>query len=1192
MSKHFGKTWWGQQWLNALTNIDYSNRLPRGSAYARKGAVTHLSVTENQIHAMVKGSRPKPYNVTIIVPPFFAPDIKKLIKAIASRPVIIAKLLNRELDPEVLTIAEGLGLKVFPQQWTDFKMQCSCPDWAVPCKHLAAVVYKMSAEIDNNPFLVFQLHGVDLPAALKKENIHIQETSQTTIPVLQEILTGSGKKKRLPAKVTKNKKAVVIPPATEVYHKLVFSTLPVLTEPLVQLLADAPVFYQHTGNFRDKYALGLGKLIKLSQKILKGKKSLADYFPEKNDASRRKKRSINFSIDHHLNGYITVSPDNISVFQQEEKMPVPIDILIPKLWDIPSVQLPDYQPAIVGLHNALLMAVNLLAHGAVVPQIVKLDSRGYAIRWLPARMSKEVMAVTGTLETMLPAGLLRFDQKNPVGNPVASHLVSVFLNTIMHRMSDGQHGDVFMDLFFGGYAYAFSEPGEEALPGGIQGWLQRYYLTVGQYKPFILVEELRRSKFQININIEDRESKALEKQIPLQDVLTLKKFDAHRFAIMQSLAHLNGFIPNLDEHINSQGAQPIVLDTVKFSSFLFEAIPAMQLLDIGILLPKALQTILRPKPSVRIKKKAANEKSFMRLDKLLDFDWQVAIGNTTLGEAELKKLLKQSDGLIKYKTQYIYVSPADLQKLHKHFLSSKKLTSFDMLRAALSNDYRGARISLTNDVKELIKDLMAYDNMALPQGLQATLRPYQHRGYTWLYRNAHIGFGSVIADDMGLGKTLQVIATLLKYKEDGMLGKAKALVIAPTGLLTNWQAEMQKFAPALTYKLYHGPDRKLAGKERYDVLLTSYGIVRSDADLLRKKKWQVVITDEAQHIKNHEAAQSKAVKSIPSHYCIAMSGTPVENRLTELWSIMDFCNQGLLGSVADFKEMFANPIQNQHDIEAADKLKSVTAPFLMRRLKTDKSIISDLPDKIEMDTYSTLVKEQAALYEKTLQKAMEAIEGVDETDKRALFVRQGLVLQMMLALKQICNHPTQFLKNKVLDASISGKMDLLFDKLDSIVLNNEKVLIFTQFTEMGNLLMHFITAHFGEAPLFYHGGCSIKQRKEMVEAFQHNPADKIFILSLKAAGTGLNLTAATHVIHYDLWWNPAVEAQATDRAYRIGQKSNVMVHRFITKGTFEERINEMIREKKHLADLTVATGEKWVGNLSNKELKEMFALSS
>jgi len=434
-----------------------------------------------------------------------------------------------------------------------------------------------------------------------------------------------------------------------------------------------------------------------------------------------------------------------------------------------------------------------------------------------------------------------------------------------------------------------------------------------------------------------------------------------------------------------------------------------------------------------------------------------------------------------------------------------------------------------------------------------------------------------------------VISILLKFKEEGILDKKnRALVVVPTGLLTNWQAEITKFAPSLSAHIFHGTGRDIKQFDA-DIMLTTYGVLRSDFELLKKRKWQVMIIDEAQNIKNHDTAQSKAVKSIPAGIRIAMSGTPVENRLTEFWSIMDYTNKGYLGTVKTFKDDFATPIQVFNDEKVVTRFKKITAPFMMRRMKTDKTIISDLPDKIEQNQFAQLSKQQATLYEKTMLAAMEEIEGMgDGNDAQTLFKRQGLVLQMILALKQICNHPTQFLKNGQFDASLSGKTELLFELLDSIIESGEKVLIFTQFTEMGRMLEKFITERFGDKPMFYHGGCSVKQREEMVQRFQNNRADKIFILSLKAAGTGLNLTAASHVIHYDLWWNPAVENQATDRAYRIGQKNNVMVHRMICKNTFEERIDEMIQRKKHLAEMTVATGENWIGKLSNKELRDIF----
>lgn len=351
-----------------------------------------------------------------------------------------------------------------------------------------------------------------------------------------------------------------------------------------------------------------------------------------------------------------------------------------------------------------------------------------------------------------------------------------------------------------------------------------------------------------------------------------------------------------------------------------------------------------------------------------------------------------------------------------------------------------------------------------------------------------------------------------------------------------------------------------------------------------------MVIDEAQNIKNDNTAQSKAVRTMKAERRIALSGTPAENRLTEFWSIMDFVNPGYLGTAKLFGQEYANPIQQHGDEAVARKFRTVTAPFMMRRLKSDKSIISDLPDKVEQNVSVGLTKSQAALYQQAMNEAMKTIEGIEGDDSKTLFKRSALVLQMILGLKQICDHPALFLKNGQTDAMLSGKMQVLTDLLQSILDSRQKVLIFTQFKEMGDILQRVLQERFSRPILFLHGGCSIKQRQQMVDRFQNNPAENIFILSLKVAGTGLNLTAASHVIHYDLWWNPAVEAQATDRAYRIGQHQNVMVHRFISHGTFEERINAMIQDKKKLTDITVATGESWITKMSNEELRDCFKM--
>ena len=483
----------------------------------------------------------------------------------------------------------------------------------------------------------------------------------------------------------------------------------------------------------------------------------------------------------------------------------------------------------------------------------------------------------------------------------------------------------------------------------------------------------------------------------------------------------------------------------------------------------------------------------------------------------------------------------------------------------------------------LIKSLTDAGDVPLPVGLSATLRPYQQRGFAWLYRNLRAGFGSIIADDMGLGKTLQVITTLLKLKEEGLLAESRALVIVPTSLLTNWEKEIQRFAPGLSAAVFHGSKRELAD-DLPDVLLTTYGVVRTTS-ALKSRPWQVVVIDEAQNIKNPATAQTKAVKAISARSRIAMSGTPVENRLSEYWSLMDFANHGYLGSVRQFVKEYAVPIQTHHDAAVAQRFRQVTAPFLLRRLKSDKRIITDLPDKIEQDQFCGLTPAQAALYESVVREGMAVIQETSET-----FKRQGLVLQLIMALKQVCNHPAQYLKEGERASELSGKGERFLELLADIYSRHEKVLVFTQYREMGGILEEWVEARFGRRPLFLHGGVSRSHRDEMVERFQHDRAERVFILSLKAGGTGLNLTAASNVIHYDLWWNPAVEAQATDRAYRIGQENRVMVHRLITQSTFEERINDMINAKRNLADMTVGAGEQWIGQLGDGELRELFRL--
>jgi SNF2 family DNA or RNA helicase len=485
-----------------------------------------------------------------------------------------------------------------------------------------------------------------------------------------------------------------------------------------------------------------------------------------------------------------------------------------------------------------------------------------------------------------------------------------------------------------------------------------------------------------------------------------------------------------------------------------------------------------------------------------------------------------------------------------------------------------------------------------PQGLQAQLRPYQQYGYSWIDFLRRWGLGACLADDMGLGKTIQTIAMILREKVDHGQLPGPVLLICPTSVVPNWSKEVQRFAPALTTLMHQGSDRLrdealVECAEDTDMVLTSYAIARRDAATLQQVRWFGLVLDEAQNIKNPEAKQTRAIGQLATQFRLALTGTPVENRLSELWSIMHFLNPGYLGSRQSFRQSFGLPIERYGDEVAARRLRQMVSPLILRRVKSDPTVIQDLPEKQEMKVYCPLSEEQATLYESVVQTAMAE---VDEADG---IQRKGLVLSMLMKLKQVCNHPSQFLHQVGEGANLdlarqtkrSGKLARLSEMLEEAVSVGDRVLVFTQFAEMGHLLKSHLQGRLGVSTLFLYGGVPARKREVMIRRFQEDvDGPPIFVLSLKAGGTGLNLTRANHVFHFDRWWNPAVEDQATDRAYRIGQQRNVQVHKFICVGTMEEMIDTMIEGKKALAERIVGSGENWLTELSTAELRDLVTL--
>jgi SNF2 family DNA or RNA helicase len=590
------------------------------------------------------------------------------------------------------------------------------------------------------------------------------------------------------------------------------------------------------------------------------------------------------------------------------------------------------------------------------------------------------------------------------------------------------------------------------------------------------------------------------------------------------------------------------------------------------------------------------------LEELVQFRFDLAVGDDTIDAEELAELARLKVPLVRLRGRWVELDDRRLQAAIR-FLerrSNGTMRAGDVLPTALRGveevDGAGGLPVVRVDADGWLGDLLSgqadqrLTPMGTPDGFAGLLRPYQERGLAWLTFLGRLRLGAILADDMGLGKTIQLLALLLAEHAGEAGHRPPTLLVCPMSLVGNWQREAQRFAPDLAVHVHHGGDRLTGEALREtlaaaDLVITTYALAARDRAALAEVQWGRVVCDEAQNIKNSATRQAQAVRSLPTERTIALTGTPVENHLAELWSIMEFANPGLLGSAAAFRERYATPIERHGDEEATAALKRITGPFVLRRLKTDRSIISDLPDKLEMKAWCNLTAEQATLYQATVDDMLAKI-----ADSEGL-QRKGLVLATMAKLKQVCNHPAHLLRDGTRLTGRSGKLARLEEILGEVVAEGDKALCFTQYAEFGMMLQPYLTAHLGVPVSFLHGGTPKRQRDALVSAFQEAAEPAVFLLSLKAGGTGLNLTAANHVIHVDRWWNPAVEDQATDRAFRIGQRKDVQVRKFVCVGTLEERIDQMIEDKKALAERIVGTGESWLTELSVAELRDVIALS-
>ncbi len=1257
--KKYGKTWWGNAWVEALERIDYNtNRLPRGRSYAGGGRVSEIKIdSEGMVLARVRGTRATPYKIEIKLKEFSRQEKETAAAIIAGDPALAAELSMGRLPEKVLQLLEENNISLLPEDWSDIAARCSCPDWASPCKHLAAVYYIMANEIDKDPFILFKLRNVDVRELMRAAGFTGRDPGAGAGPGQAEgILDGTpsfipyqevkvtAKESRAAENTAKAAKAAergTEEPA-EMPEELSALAGNKESEAIFALLGESPLFYPN-GNFKALLLQAYKNISRSMEKIelLENDFSFKDLsftllYPSSGELKKillgkHRERQLGQEFPFFaapLNpapGEEKFAPAPLPSPAGEEKtLRVPLaegekvvlkrkrGVLLPAgtVLDL-SLSLPlklpgnRTSPWADFLSAAAAVAQALARSSSFVPVLRIPDPGGakepvpenFYVVFRPLDRSGKLQRVVDYLVSIMPPGFVFCQKEKGVleGSAAVEEFLTLALTHIAGRYAgiEPDKGDKVARAFFCGEPYRAEKFEEKQTAKAISDWLGWLNLRPAGVAPVIKIGLPRpgKEKFTLRVYVENKRD-PLAPVLPLGEVFSAKEelfslpIEYVRREVARQLTIAGEYIPILKKLLSHKGKKLAALSPTTLAEFLTGGQHVCSLLGIRVMIPKDLKQIASPRLALAAKAAQGQGKttSYFNLDEMLEFSWQVSLGGVTMTGEEFCKLAESAAGVVKFKEQYLLLKPEEVSGiLAKLREPAPRLSAMEALWSAVTGEAAGAIFNPGRVLQQLADNLGAPGDVSLPAGLKADLRAYQQRGFRWLYHNTINGLGSCLADDMGLGKTLQVIAVILKLKEEGRLEKP-ALVVCPTTLIGNWVKECGKFAPSLEAAVYHGSSRRLNTKG-VDLVITSYGILRRETAKFKRNKWGLMVIDEAQNIKNPESEQTKAVKSLAAKSRIAMSGTPVENRLVELWSIFDFINRGYLGRRNDFTGNFALPIEKYRDGKKIALLRKATAPFLLRRLKSDKSIIKDLPPKVIKEENCYLTKEQAALYQQVVEQVIEEIERSEG------ITRKGLVFKLMTSLKQICNHPVQYSKKGKAVKEHSGKAGKTLALLEQIAAAGEKALLFTQYREMGELLVELIREELQEEALFFHGGVSRPKRDAMVEKFQEDKdSAPVMVVSLKAGGTGLNLTAATHVIHYDLWWNPAVEDQATDRTYRIGQTRTVMVHRLVSLGTFEEKINTMMAAKRELAGLVVTAGESSLSELSNQELRELFKL--
>ena len=1157
-----GTTIAGGKWLSSLTfNYGDDNRFARGKTYFNKGYLKSFSIKDETVYTRIKGNYRSSYYLEFSFIKSLD-TIKKIKDYFYNNPLEQASILNGALSDTFFEWCENEGIVLTVGKFYDkrhmrlmpnFNANCDCYDYydpRHPCKHLLALMFALCVEIDHNPSLLLKLHGVELDDFLDSN----QTLSDIKYPI--EI---NYKENFIPIKQS------LKPTIKILQHD---DSLKFITSLMPANPPFAPFDYKAV--MVDFYRFSKLNLPQIIHQI-------SNENIEKIERLFREAK-IEIVIDNTMSKNKAIIKHKI--FRQED---VIHDILAPYIIDSNtlgcSLHLLQFMALFLSFrsedggyyyryfYQLTRIAYLVINSSSFIPSVIKEKTKSrFFIGWIPL----QTQTLKDQFEVLNDFAIssVRHYQKGDFFDEITSS--SMFMAGVctdyvkalnfMHKQSKDNPPDI-SKSFFQGVSYIQKGAGRHNIDKAVANTFSIFMLHKSSFELSIELKLHQENKqYEISLLAANQNGKYTFKEAIVLD--SSKE-------LLKVVAPIISILPQIEE-LSKKDA--IVLSKNSFEDFILERASLLGALGVKIILPKELHNLIKPRLSLFAKTKKV-PKSFLDLQKILEYDWVVALGEHIISVDEFMGLVKEQGQIIHYKNSFITLSPDELKNLLATSKKKIKHSPFDVLRERF-----GGNLISDNNLEEFFANLFIPKNIQIPYSLNATLRAYQAKGIQWAISNLLNNFGIILADDMGLGKTIQTIAILLYLKENNYLNN-KILIVVPTTLLNNWQNELSKFAPSLTYTLFYAQTRKL---EEKDIVITTYDTLKRD-ELLQQEMFDVVIIDEAQKIKNPETKSAQSVKAINAKYKLALSGTPVENSLSELWSIFDFTLSGYLGDLNSFTARYAKPIEIEKDEQAAFALKNITAPFMLRRLKTDKSIINDLPDKIVIDEYSSMVPKQAAMYESIVQESLKQLETLEPKD------RFGLVFKLITELKQVCNHPRNLDKVSPSSSQLSGKAQILIELLETILSKKEKVLIFTQYVEMAKIISEIIEKELLVEPLILDGSMSKNARQKVVDSFENTDEFPVFILSLKAGGVGLNLTSASNVIHYDLWFNPAVENQATDRAFRIGQTKNVFVYRFITKNSFEEKIDNMIKAKLAIGEMSVAVGDKSIASMDNDEIRNLFA---